>query len=68
SIVTTSIYVERQFSRGRLLVLSVLNLISARTIRELMYLGSWSRQGFVKDEDFKVIAQLEDGENWEDQD
>ncbi|KAJ7448427.1 hypothetical protein B0H11DRAFT_2080436 [Mycena galericulata] len=54
----TSVYVERQFSRGRLLVSSVRNRLSAQTIRELMCLGCWSRQGFVKDEDFKVVAQI----------
>ncbi|KAJ6449053.1 hypothetical protein C8R45DRAFT_849964, partial [Mycena sanguinolenta] len=54
----TSIYVKRQFSRGRLLVSSIRNRLSAQSIRELMCLGCWSRQGFVEEEDFKVVANL----------
>ena len=56
--VATSVYFERQFSRGRLLVSSVRNRLSAQSIRELMCLGCWSRHGFVGDEDFKVVANL----------
>ncbi|KAJ7442026.1 hypothetical protein FB451DRAFT_1190768 [Mycena latifolia] len=67
----TSVYVERQFSRGRLLVSSVRNRLSAQSIRELMCLGCWSRQGFVEEDDFKVVAQLptveEEGEDGTDQ-
>ncbi|KAJ7202515.1 hypothetical protein GGX14DRAFT_653531, partial [Mycena pura] len=55
-LVATSVYVERHFSRGRLLVSSVHNWLSAESIRQLMCLGCWSRQGFVEEEDFKVIA------------
>ncbi|KAF7322202.1 hypothetical protein MKEN_00744700 [Mycena kentingensis (nom. inval.)] len=54
----TSVYVERQFSRGRLLVSSIRNRLSAQTIRKLMCLGCWSRQGMVADEDYKVVAAL----------
>ncbi|KAJ7193082.1 hypothetical protein GGX14DRAFT_379502 [Mycena pura] len=57
-LVATSVYVERQFSRGRLLVSSVRNRLSAESIRQLMCLGCWSRQGFVEEEDFKVVASL----------
>ncbi|KAF8177562.1 hypothetical protein K438DRAFT_1460253, partial [Mycena galopus ATCC 62051] len=58
AITATSIYVERQFSRGWLLVSSVRNRLSAQSIRELMCLGCWSCQGFVEDNDFKVVASL----------
>lgn len=54
----TSVYVERQFSRSRLLVSSIRNRLSAESIRQMMCLGCWSRQGFVEDEDFKVVASL----------
>ncbi len=64
----TSVYVERQFSRGRLLISSVRNRLSAQSIRELMCLGCWSRQGFVEDEDFKVVAQLPTVEEGEEDD
>ncbi|KAF8205994.1 hypothetical protein K438DRAFT_2092176 [Mycena galopus ATCC 62051] len=55
---TTSVYVEHQFSRGRLLVSSVRNRLSAHSIRELICFGCWSRQGFVEDNDFKVVTSL----------
>ncbi|KAJ7821754.1 hypothetical protein B0H14DRAFT_2249735, partial [Mycena olivaceomarginata] len=57
-----SVYVEHQFSCGRLLVSSIHNRLSAESIRQMMCLGCWSHQGFVEDEDFKVVASLPTGE------
>ncbi|KAF8166727.1 hypothetical protein K438DRAFT_1451449, partial [Mycena galopus ATCC 62051] len=57
-ITATLVYVERQFSRGRLLVSSIRNRLSAQSIRKLMCLGCWSRQGFVEEDDFKVVANI----------
>ncbi|KAJ7194137.1 hypothetical protein GGX14DRAFT_378289 [Mycena pura] len=53
----TSVYVERQFSRGRLLISSVRNRLSGDTIRELMCLGCWSLLGYIEDEDIEAVTQ-----------
>ncbi|KAJ6609722.1 hypothetical protein B0H10DRAFT_1812940, partial [Mycena sp. CBHHK59/15] len=54
----TSVYVERQFSRGRLLISSIRNRMSGNTGRMLMCLGSWSLQGFVDDEDTVAVSKM----------
>ncbi|KAK7007066.1 hypothetical protein R3P38DRAFT_2554239, partial [Favolaschia claudopus] len=54
----TSVYVEIQFSRGRLLISSIRNRLSAETGRMLMCLGCWSQQGLIDDEDMKEVTKM----------
>ncbi|KAK6968880.1 hypothetical protein R3P38DRAFT_2589313, partial [Favolaschia claudopus] len=54
----TSVYVERQFSRGRLLISSIRNRMTGETARALMCLGCWSQQGFIDDEDIFAVARM----------
>ncbi|KAJ7704258.1 hypothetical protein B0H16DRAFT_1828528 [Mycena metata] len=56
----TSVYVERQFSRGRLLISSIRNRLTGETGRMLMCLGCWSQQGFVDSDDISAVAKMPD--------
>jgi hypothetical protein len=66
STTATSIYVERLFSRGRLLLSHVRSRLSAESTRALLCLGIWSELGLVKDKDVKKVSELEDVEGDED--
>jgi hypothetical protein len=57
-IAATSVCVERQFSRGCLLISSIRNCLSAETGRMLMCLGCWSQQGLINDDDMKAVTKL----------
>ncbi|KAE9395494.1 hypothetical protein BT96DRAFT_749992, partial [Gymnopus androsaceus JB14] len=52
----TSVFVECQFSRGRLLISSIRNCLTGETSYHLMCLGSWSLQGLVNDEDMIKVT------------
>ncbi|KAI0312858.1 hypothetical protein OF83DRAFT_1041254, partial [Amylostereum chailletii] len=54
----TSVAVECVFSRGRLLLSHVHSQLSAQSTHALLCLGTWSRLGFVHDDDTKVVARL----------
>ncbi|KAK6996348.1 hypothetical protein R3P38DRAFT_2414952, partial [Favolaschia claudopus] len=45
-------------SRGRLLISSIRNRLSAETGRMLMCLGPWSQQQLIHDDDLKAVTQL----------
>ncbi|KAF7300003.1 hypothetical protein MKEN_01322600 [Mycena kentingensis (nom. inval.)] len=62
SISPTSVYVERQFSRGRLLISTIRNRLSGETGRQLMCLGCWSLRGYVNDDDMDEVTR-EDAED-----
>lgn len=51
---------ERQFSRGHLLISSIRNRLSGETARALMCLGVWSRSGLVHDDDINKVANMEE--------
>ncbi|KAJ7037218.1 hypothetical protein C8F04DRAFT_1257143 [Mycena alexandri] len=55
SVPPSSVYVERQFSRGRLL-----NRLAGETGRALMCLGCWSMQGFLDEENLSTVTGLPD--------
>jgi hypothetical protein len=55
--IATSTDVERLFSRGRLLLSHIRNRLSAKSIRAIMCVGSWSLMGFVHDDDVRTPAQ-----------
>jgi hAT family C-terminal dimerisation region len=61
----TSVDVERIFSRGRLILSHICNRLSAQTTHALLYLGSWSLLGMVRDEDVLKVALLQDVEGEE---
>ena len=50
----TSVYIERVFSCGRLILPHVRNGLSAQSIRALLCLGEWSLLGLVRDADVLV--------------
>ncbi|KII83107.1 hypothetical protein PLICRDRAFT_119816, partial [Plicaturopsis crispa FD-325 SS-3] len=60
SIPATSADVERVFSKGRLLLSSVRNRLSAQSTRALMCVGAWSLLGFIKDADVRAVTILPD--------
>lgn len=47
-------YVERVFSKGRILLSHTRNRLSVESTRALLCLGVWSRMGFVHNNDVKV--------------
>ena len=47
---------ERLFSRGRILLPHLRNCLSSQSICALLCLSSWSRLGFVKDDDIKKVV------------
>ncbi|KAJ6540356.1 hypothetical protein B0H19DRAFT_1077768 [Mycena capillaripes] len=51
-------YVERQFSRGRLVISSILNRLSAETGRMVMCLGLLESAGPINDDDMKAVTKL----------
>lgn len=60
SLTASSVDVERVFSRGRLLLPHTRNRLSSESIRALMCLGAWSREGLVSREDLLKVAELPD--------
>lgn len=51
-----SVYVERTFSRGRLVLSHIRNRLSAERTRAVLCLGEWSRFGWVLDNDIHIAA------------
>ena len=56
--VATSVDVERTFSKGQLLLSHIRNQLSAKSMRALLCLNNWTKQGYVKQEYFKEAAAL----------
>ncbi|PIL26246.1 hypothetical protein GSI_12002 [Ganoderma sinense ZZ0214-1] len=60
---TTSVDVERVFSKGRLLLSHVRSRMNAQTTRAVLCVGAWSRAGYVKAADLRKAAQTADLDN-----
>lgn len=60
NVAATSADVERVFSKGRLLLSSIRNRLSAQSTRALMCVGAWSLHGYIKDADVKKVTILPD--------
>lgn len=58
----TSIDVERAFSQGRLVLSHTRSRLAAQTTRAILCLGTWSKLGFIKDNDILDVAKLQDVE------
>lgn len=59
----TSVYVERVFSKGRILLSHIRNRLSVQSTRALLCLGTWSLMGFVQDSDVKagvILPEVEE--------
>jgi hAT family C-terminal dimerisation region len=54
----TSVNVERVFSTGRILLSHIRNRLSVQTTRTLMCVGSWSKMGYIRDKDVKMMTVL----------
>lgn len=63
----TSVYVERIFSQGRLILSHVRSRLSVQSTRALICLGVWSLMGYVHDNDVKAAALLPEVDGDEDQ-
>ncbi|OJA11202.1 hypothetical protein AZE42_11296 [Rhizopogon vesiculosus] len=62
---TTSIDVERLFSRGHLLLSHVRSRLSVQSTWTLLCLGFWSQLNFIKPEDVNKVTMLPDVEGEE---
>jgi len=54
--IATSVDVERVFSQGRIVLSHLRSRLSVQSTRALMCLGVWSRMGYVKDIDIKLVV------------
>lgn len=52
-----SVYVERIFSRGCLVLLHVRNHLSAESTCAVLCVGEWVRLGWVEDHDILAVAK-----------
>lgn len=62
----TSVYVERVFSKGRILLSHLRNRLSVQSTRALLCVGTWSRMGFVSDRDVRasvILPEVEEEES-----
>jgi hypothetical protein len=58
--IATSVNVEHVFSKGRLVLSHVWNVLSVQSTCILMCLRAWSKLGLVKDRDVMEAAKLPD--------
>ena len=54
------IAVEQVFSKGRLVLSHIWNCLSTQSTCALLCLSAWSKLGYVKLDDLKVVASLPD--------
>ena len=62
SLQATSINVEHIFSSGHLLLSHVWSQLASPSIQATIFLGSWSRQGHMKDSDLFAVTILDEVE------
>jgi len=58
--IATSVNMEHVFSKGRLVLSHVWNVLSVQSTCMLVCLGAWSKLGLVKDRDMMEAAKLPD--------
>ena len=56
--ISTSVDVERIFSRGRLVLSHLRSRLSVQSTRAVLCLGSWSKMGLIKDSDVLAITRM----------
>ena len=54
----TSVYIERIFSKGQILLSHLHGHLSVQLTRALLCLGNWSKLGLIKAEDVQAVVLL----------